>query len=92
AMVLVLLGWWVLNRRDILAEGDRRRNLRALMYLRDHPEREYSDAHAARAERIAEDSVVEAPQVTAAIDVEVLRDLDRDEDVDSERIHREQDR
>ncbi|WGH08512.1 YkvI family membrane protein [Rothia kristinae] len=92
AMVLVLLGWWVLNRRDILAEGDRRRNLRALLYLRDHPEREYSDAHAARAERIAEDSVVEAPQVTAAIDVEVLRDLNRDEDVDSERIHREQDR
>ena len=88
-MVFILLGWWLLNRREISRESDRRQNLRSLLYLRDHPEREYSEAHRARAERIAEESVVEAPAIASAIDLEVLRDLEEDQSVDSSRIHRE---
>lgn len=88
-VVLILMGWWARHHREISVEADRRQNLRSLLYLRDHPDREFGPAHAARAEQIAEDSVVEAPAITSAIDLDVIRELDKDDDVPSDQIDRD---
>lgn len=79
-MILVVCVWWIRERGTIVEESGRRFRMRALLTLRDDPERRFSRAHETMLRTAAQESNVEPRTITGAIDLDVRRDLDRDAD------------
>lgn len=82
-MIVVVLAWWIRQRAAIAQETGRRDRIRVMLRLRRNPARRFSGKHAARLDEIGEESNVEGKAITGAIDVEVLRDLQKNSGGDS---------
>ena len=77
-MVLVMLVWWFRSRPKIATEYNRRTRMRALLTLRDHPDKDFPEGHERRLQEVAEESTADDEAITGAIDAEVVRTLGKD--------------
>ncbi len=80
-MVVVMIFFWITHRAELGEEAARRVRLRALLRLRDDPEKEFSEGHDERIQRAAQESPAKGEWLTQAIDSEVVEELD---DVDEQ--------
>lgn len=77
-LALVLIAWWVLHRRRISAESGLRLRLRALLRLREHPEKTFTAQHAVLLQEAADESVAATAVVTEAVEEEVVQAIEAD--------------
>ena len=84
ALVVVLVAWWIKNRKRIYEEISRRERIYELAYSREHPDEEFSRADAKELDEALDDSSVTSDSLRETIVVEVADDLLNDEDVDYE--------
>ena len=81
-MVLVMLVWWFRSRPKIATEYSRRTRMRALLTLRDDPDKDFPEGHEERLRDVAEESTADGEAITGAIDAEVVRTLGKDKSPD----------
>ncbi|MCT1600960.1 hypothetical protein M3E18_00625 [Kocuria sp. p3-SID1433] len=77
-MIALFVVWSVRRRVQIVRETGRRDRIRALLTLREDPRRTYTQGHEQHLERYAGESVADDEAITGAIDVEVLKQHQRD--------------
>lgn len=76
--MIALFVWSVRRRVQIVRETGRRDRIRALLTLREDPRRTCTQGHEKHLERYAGESVADDEAITGAIDVEVLKQHQRD--------------
>ncbi|MDK6259812.1 hypothetical protein QP119_05160 [Corynebacterium frankenforstense] len=84
ALVVVLVAWWIKNRKRIYEEITRRERIYELAYNREHPDEEFSRADARELDEALDDSSVTSDSLRETIVVEVADDLLNDDEVDYE--------
>jgi len=77
-LAAVLLVWWTTHRTQITAESGLRMRLRALLRLREHPEKTFTAQHAVLLQEAAGGSVAAPDTVTVALEEEVAQALQED--------------
>lgn len=81
ALAVVLIVWWVAHRRRIAAESGLRLRLRALLRLREHPEKTFTAQHAVLLQEVVDESVAAPDAVTEAVEEEVVQAIEADEEL-----------
>lgn len=77
-MIALFVVWSLRRRVQIVRETGRRDRIRALLTLREDPRRTCTQGHEKHLERCAGESVADDEAITGAIDVEVLKQHQRD--------------
>lgn len=73
-MIVVMTVGWLRSRSEIMEETTRRARLRALLRLRQAPDKEFAQGHEQRIKRAAHDSPAQDKDLTEAIDSELRED------------------
>lgn len=77
-MIVVMCVWWIRRRLLITQETGRRNWIRALLTLKEDPNKRFSQRHDEQLHEAADDSAVPEAALTDAIDAEVVETLSRD--------------
>lgn len=81
-LIAVLIIFYIRDRRKIASESKRRNKIRDLAYRKHHPDKEFTDDHAAEMEKLMGDSQISDDYLSNAVQEEVTDSLVQDDSVD----------
>ena len=73
-MIVVFIVWWVRRRVQVGQETGRRDRIRALLRLRDDPQRRFTARHERKLAGYLRDSSAQGETLTEALDLEVIEE------------------
>ncbi|WP_151529753.1 MULTISPECIES: hypothetical protein [Corynebacterium] len=81
-LIAVLVIFYLRDRSKIASESKRRNKIRDLAYRKHHPDKEFTDDHAAEMEKLMGDSQISDDYLSDAVQEEVTDSLVQDDSVD----------